>query len=159
MTIKGREFDKILSVLGVLQNSMHEFHLTGSRAFNKHRPNSDWDFFTQNSQVMAAWLGNLGFEFLPDATRYSEDQNIAKVLQWSQSHSHEVVQVQLVADCGLKVEAQEMLLCEPIYTAYVNDVYNPDEILSSGSRSYRARKWWRFAFEQANIKRIAQGEK
>jgi predicted nucleotidyltransferase len=51
----------------------YDFHLTGSRFFGTHGPNSDWDFFVEakdedEKKILEAHLEGIGFRLREDAT-------------------------------------------------------------------------------------------
>ena len=90
------------SVVHSLNSSTYKFVLTGSRFFGTCRPESDWDFFTDNGEAIQQYLVSYGFKRLETSSYV--DSSIVEVLRHPDG-----VDVQLVEDAGLKAAAQQIL--------------------------------------------------
>lgn len=91
------EADVTIEKLKILDNSKFEFHLTGSRYFDTADENSDYDFFTQSSEAVVAFLEREGFVW-HQATKYTE-----QVYRWG------MIDIQLVTDVMHKKRVQHLL--------------------------------------------------
>ena len=134
MSVKGLDI-LLPCVMEEMVYSSHIFHLTGSRYFRHAESLSDYDFFTQDSPEVRAWLLGQGFgPVSSDFKAYPDDPNIAEV--WEKG----AVQIQLVRDVNGKIKAQNILCSLPsIPWAGETDKY---------LRKHMARKWWQWAFGQ-----------
>lgn len=80
------------------------FYLTGSRFWGTECCQSDWDFFTNENQMVYSWLVQNGFEIVSKST-YT-DLNCSTVMQKGK------IQVQLVKDAKVKNDIQNILFEE-----------------------------------------------
>lgn len=87
-----------------LINSAFEFTLTGSRFFGNARPDSDWDFFTQDCTQVQDFLEGLGFEKL-----IFQDYNDCMTSRVYR-HKGERIDIQCVKDATIKKCAQHWLM-------------------------------------------------
>ncbi len=87
--------------------SPFEFHLTGSRFFEKESPNSNWDFFVQEGQPdLLDWLNNHGFvEKAKSHSKFTGTYGIVGI--WN--HPRFQTNVQVVKDANMKTAAQKAL--------------------------------------------------
>ena len=99
-----------------------ECRLTGSRYFGTHRPDSDWDFFAQDSPIARAALLKDGFVRLRvPKLPIAESGNVAAVF-WNERKS---VHVQLLRDPRVQARIQAAmkrwgfgaLLCDKRFAA------------------------------------------
>lgn len=139
--------DKALEVYQTLHEMKHcnlNFFLTGSRYFGHARPDSDWDFFVQDTSAAHDWLIQNQFRSLnPDTEAdlrliYPDDNHIVSVYEKGK------VQIQLVNDTALKQHAQAILSRGKVFGYFRNS--GPGE----------ARSWWRWAYQLAEG--IARGD-
>ena len=73
------------------------FYLTGSRYFNTHGNDSDWDFFVSNQNPgLHERLLNLGFNQDRKDIRYSGDRSISAVYTWGEKSTK--IDIQVVYD-------------------------------------------------------------
>ena len=93
----------LVGTLVRMEKSHVDFLLTGSRFFNTHNEDSDWDFFIKPT-ILPEILRDLGFGIVEPMTLY-EDSNTLRV--WE--HWNLPIHVQVVNDVELKVKAQEIL--------------------------------------------------
>jgi hypothetical protein len=104
--------------LADLESTPQQFYLTGSRFFGNDGPNSDYDFFTQDTRSIRTILTQLGYEKL---SWYSYeggplDNNCAVVYRkyvcsrriFDDPHNTNI-DIQLQKDVGKKMRAQEEL--------------------------------------------------
>lgn len=105
------------------QDSKHNYYLTGSHYFGHSNDLSDWDFFTQDSEEVFEYLVNNGF-FLRDSHSYLQDKEICRVLRYSAPGIQ--IDIQLVSDTNLKLEAQALIEEVGIYDPYgdMNIIWN-----------------------------------
>lgn len=88
--IEGLPTNSNMAVIAALQNSEHQFYLTGSRYFGDHGENSDWDFFIDSGkyQKVAPFLRSLGFHPMGEEYRENSsyrDVNTHEVWRWESS--------------------------------------------------------------------------
>lgn len=99
------------SSLIALENSPFIFHLTGSRAFGTARPNSDHDFFVDNSigspvgETIETWLKTNGWSPIGRHESYDDPFIIGC---WISSCGG--IHVQVVKDAPLKLRIQNCLI-------------------------------------------------
>lgn len=105
------------------QDSNHNYYLTGSRYFEHSSEFSDWDFFTQDSEETFEYLVTNGFS-LRNSSNYLKDKEICRVLRYSKPGIQ--IDVQLVSDVNLKLEAQTLIEVMGIYNPYedMNAIWN-----------------------------------
>lgn len=140
-----------LAALGELEDAEFTVYLTGSRFFRTANTDSDWDFFigSQHKEFDAylkQWLEERGWEPVNKHTvsslrcQYEGDPNIAEVYEKG------AVQLQLVRDEDVKIEAQELLLknLEFLSLSYAK-ARNPRLFY----HRYAVRRFWVEAMEQA----------
>jgi hypothetical protein len=97
MIANSEKLNLPLSDFQVLETSPFTFYFTGSRYFNSNAWNSDWDFFTQNSTVVLAFLLEKGFTKI---TSLYVDMMTVDVYRKGN------VDIQLVKDVETKVKAR-----------------------------------------------------
>lgn len=115
-------------IMDVFNKSEYTFYLTGSRYWKCARAGSDWDFFVQSCEEVAAMLENLGF--YQTGKSYVDDSQCTSVYEkWSEGG---LVQVQLVVSPEKKNLIQEKLI-----ELYPNGLGNKDD----------AKIIWKNAFE------------
>lgn len=128
--IIGHKQNATESVLASVQSSPCQFHLTGSRFFNTATALSDWDFFTTDDKMVRSSLVLWGFKIhsmpqrgairktaIVDKQDYSYiDTNCITVYR----HHEAKIDIQIVKDVNLKVDAQNMLL--PLYPFIIKDI-------------------------------------
>ena len=112
-----------------------EYVLTGSRLFGNFNPWSDYDFFTQNSEIVVDELQALGFWKNEGMSHYEGDSNLIDLFHTEGG----LVTVQLVRDFDLKVKAQNLLLGLPTVPW-----------ADTGKR--KAQGWWNWAYRQLESK-------
>jgi predicted nucleotidyltransferase len=96
-------------VIHQMEYSGHVFYLTGSRAFGGARIDSDWDYFTENTDEVVSLLKQLNFVEISNMVEYHRDNQISRVFELvTQDAKH--IQVQLVRDVIAKNEIQDTLL-------------------------------------------------
>lgn len=93
------------TIFTLLEKLPERFYLTGSRFFGTQGQNSDWDYFTENSDEVFLKLKDLGFVKI--SARTYGDANSARVMRWTAKHTKLQVDVQLVHDVELKRRVQE----------------------------------------------------
>ena len=111
MTITNSNFNTELDRARLLnefqQNIQFKFYLTGSRYFGGDTKDSDWDFFTADTETVRDWLWDQGFVKLsngyPEGS-YSHDGNTADVFR-----HYLGVDVALNKDIKKKTTAQDIL--------------------------------------------------
>lgn len=140
-----------LAALNELKEAEFTVYLTGSRFFGTSHPDSDWDFFigSQHKEFDAylkQWLEEGGWEPVNKHTvsslrcQYEGDPNIAEVYEKG------AVQLQLVRDEAVKIEAQELLLKNPEFMSLsYAKARNPRPFY----HRYAVRRFWVEAMEQA----------
>ena len=77
------------------------FVVTGSRFFGLQTPESDWDFFTEDTGLVRQFLIRSGFKM--NETSYSYDKSIKAVFEKDNVH------VQLIDDVLKKIKIQNKL--------------------------------------------------
>lgn len=111
------------TILDKMESSRIPFFLTGSRYFGWEKPESDWDFFSQNAKGTITTLGLLGFR--EDMTQGYQDGLTRKVFV---GHS---IHVQLVTSCLAKQELNQFftrnkrLLAVPKYGPQMELIWTP----------------------------------
>lgn len=90
----------IVSQFGFLETSEFQFHLTGSRAFNCAKSDSDWDFFCQNSPEVQDFL--VQNDFYPDSFAGYETSTLV--------FKRENIHIQLVDSFESKLKANNEIL-------------------------------------------------
>ena len=68
MIANENQTDNSFSMVETIRRSPIEFHLTGSRFFGNNTPESDWDFFVEESKDLRFWLAT--YEFLQEGFDY-----------------------------------------------------------------------------------------
>lgn len=102
--IKGLEVSKPSQrevILNELQDSTHEFYLTGSRFFGNCREDSDYDFFT-DIETSEDYLRSLGFSHRPSITY--NDLNLIRVFTHPSG-----IDIQFIRDLKSKIVAQNII--------------------------------------------------
>lgn len=110
--IYGQEKSKVFKALDFISSSPFVFYLTGSRYFGTERPDSDYDFFTQENEQLEKVLEDNGFRL--DSESYQGDPIMTKV------YARENVHIQLVIDVKMKAWVQLLL------ASYIQK-YKPDK--------------------------------
>ncbi len=115
------------------RNPHSVFHLTGSRFFTPYEvtPNTDWDFFTENTEQTREWLLNNRFTLF-QKQKYPDDLFFQDVFQKVIHHTH--VDVQMLPDDKTvlaKRKAQDFL--------YISSLYRL--VRDSGNREAMAYLW------------------
>jgi len=91
----------------MFEESCFMFYLTGSRLWETHSAESDWDFFVQEDEKIEDFLYALGMRGIDYA--YKEDKFLEKVYEVIMPNALKV-QVQIVKDADIKAEVQAQLL-------------------------------------------------
>ena len=101
------------TALEYIQSSPYPFYLTGSRFFGHNLKNSDWDFFSDDSQARIDDLQTNGFRRVKNLLkRLDYIDTIQPIVQiWEKEN----VQVQLVKDVELKRRVQEFIRDMDLY--------------------------------------------
>ena len=89
------------------ESNQHTFYLTGSRFFKTNSPNSDWDFFVQeshNKENLVKYLLNLGFKCTIEQNNSYKD-SLCDSVYWHPDNIH----VQIVTDASIKQQAQAII--------------------------------------------------
>lgn len=89
----------------LLNISRYRFYLTGSRFFGYAKPDSDWDFFTQDKEGLRDYLLSKGFTRLSMNPEWLSSNTLAI---WNNKIAQ--VQVSIERDWQLKNDAQEFIL-------------------------------------------------
>jgi hypothetical protein len=87
----------------MINSEKFKFFLTGSRYFKNNKPESDWDFFTEQKEGVTDFLSNIGFIRL--AFNSYRDQETICVYR----NKLERVDIQIVQNAELKRLTQEYL--------------------------------------------------
>ncbi|MCK5611070.1 hypothetical protein KAR91_54860 [Candidatus Pacearchaeota archaeon] len=124
-------FKNFEGTLFTLKESNFTFYLTGSRYFGGKHSDSDWDFFTEDSEEVRVFLGKLGFERLK-STKYA-DHGVTCVYRHL-----EKIDVQLVEDPGFRQSIQKVLKDKK---HFINRAY------SRGTRTHI----WNIAYDIAEM--------
>lgn len=97
------------SIFLEMHKSEIEFELTGSHFFGNYKPNSDWDFFVEDSFSTREWLTSHGFNLLSEA--YENDPQITAIFRYGNVEEGEFpqVDVQLTLNVEKKRKVQEIL--------------------------------------------------
>mgnify|MGYP000864027683 CR=1 FL=1 len=109
----------VSSILFKLQNSDLDFYLTGSRFFNNHRENSDYDFFVEDSPGVRQFLKSLGFSKLNNSA-YLDDNTVVVYRYMPKSDcyitndgytikNHNHIDIQIVVDAVKKQSVQNIM--------------------------------------------------
>lgn len=115
-------------VLQAMQNSKHEFELTGSRVFGNRQisDETDYDFFVDQQQGdVVGFLKTLGFKPLGQIVGYNSheygppDVNTKNILRRvfpakSLSESSRQIDVQICRDAEMKRIVQQVLIEQPL---------------------------------------------
>jgi len=121
-------------ILEILEKNSFKFYLTGSRFFGTDRPDSDWDFFTQDSPEVRQFLRENGFrEINPDSyfefevTDFNDycDENTATVFRNGK------VDIQCQIDVQLKILTQEFIKHSPTILDILKKTQTPYKVWNS----------------------------
>lgn len=120
---------KLSSIIEVMNQSTHDFYLTGSRFWNNHKnENADWDFFVNDSYEVRFFLKNLNFEFISNSSTYSDGQCNGlmefyneKPVPEKNDIIEEKIHIQLVINSSVKKEVQ-LILFENFPNGFVDKV-------------------------------------
>lgn len=101
--IIGLKSTGVFDVIRRLQFHSQKYYLSGSRYFGYARPDSDWDFFSNDSPM--EWLERHSFAKLKMNPNWYDDNTLCiyKHLVWD-------LQISIQRDVGLKCRAQEYIL-------------------------------------------------
>lgn len=102
------DFSDINTILFELQNSDLDFYLTGSRFFNNHRENSDYDFFVEDSPGVRQFLKSLGFSKLNNSA-YLDDNTVVVYRYMPKSGYYITIDIQIVVDAVKKQSIQNIM--------------------------------------------------
>lgn len=89
-----------------LQQSSHQFYLTGSRYFGGANLDSDWDFFAEWSIELSAWLQALGFK--EKEVLVYQDETVLQIMLFTDIDAINV-HIQLVKGASHKNAVQSSL--------------------------------------------------
>jgi len=98
----------VSSILFKLQNSDLDFYLTGSRFFNNHRENSDYDFFVEDTPGVRQFLKSLGFSKLNNSA-YLDDNTVVVYRYMPKSGYYITIDIQIVVDAVKKQSIQNIM--------------------------------------------------
>lgn len=99
------------------------FYLTGSRFFENSDDTSDYDFFTTDSKTVREWLSMMGFTPIPMIGKPDQDDagyNDSDIVDVFRNHKARV-DVQLVHDVKIRLEAQQLLKSWKLLKNYPKD--------------------------------------
>lgn len=102
------DFSDINTMLFELQNSDLDFYLTGSRFFNNHRENSDYDFFVEDTPGVRQFLKSLGFSKLNNSA-YLDDNTVVVYRYMPKSGYYITIDIQIVVDAVKKQSVQNIM--------------------------------------------------
>lgn len=102
--MQSQTSSKTVKVLSWLDQSVHTFHLTGSRKFGNETNESDYDFFADHTPAAEVFLKNIGFDN-PSLETYTDSEMVGL---WK--HREAKIDVQLVRSALMKNKVQEMIL-------------------------------------------------
>lgn len=90
-------------IIREMEKSDFSFFLTGSRFWGNAHPNSDWDFFTDDTPEVRHWLLEHGFVKYKATTAYTSDgQCNAVFVHGNVIDGDNLVQVQVVKSSAIK---------------------------------------------------------
>jgi hypothetical protein len=98
----------IHQVVGKLEALELDLYLTGSRFFNTEGPQSDWDFFVENTEKIESILKELEFEALEKYDGYAYDLNTAKIFR-RKFPKGDQIDIQLAKNVQLRIDAQKLI--------------------------------------------------
>lgn len=102
------DFSDINTMLFELQNSDLDFYLTGSRFFNTHNNNSDYDFFVEDTPGVRQFLKSLGFSKLNNSA-YLDDNTVVVYRYMPKSGYYITIDIQIVVDAVKKQSVQNIM--------------------------------------------------
>jgi predicted nucleotidyltransferase len=106
--LNNTDLGDVSSILFKLQNSDLDFYLTGSRFFNNHRENSDYDFFVEDSPGVRQFLKSLGFSKLNNSA-YLDDNTVVVYRYMPKSGYYITIDIQIVVDAVKKQSIQNIM--------------------------------------------------
>lgn len=130
-------------LLEKMDESSHQFNLTGSRFFKTDTERSDWDFFIKDSEEIRHWLTTNGFTRYTNASSYADDGQCLCVFVFGDNAEpgdfSKQIHVQLVVDENVKKQVQIKLLeLYPFYEKSRKGSFTTDKEI--------ARMIWKNAF-------------
>ena len=94
----------------LLSISRFRFHLTGSRYFGYAKPDSDWDFFTQDKEGLTDYLKSKNFVRKSMKPEWMGSNTLSI---WE--HTKAEVEIEVERDWDLKQRAQEYIKANPAF--------------------------------------------